>query len=240
MRTGQTEGSVDLARLADLIPASVICEILRDDGTMMRLPELLEFGKAHDIPVISVADVISHRLQNETFVNEVAQADLPTDFGGFVVHAFKSALDIRTHLALVMGEIHGDEPVLVRVHRANFPGDTFEFSRGKGRRDVEEALSRISQEGRGIFLYLNREEKGSDLLASLDKVGRQMDDLDYVTTAVADESKMTFRDFGIGAQILRELGASSLRIITSNPKRFSGLGGFGLSVDEFVTLPESA
>ncbi|NOZ02638.1 MAG: 3,4-dihydroxy-2-butanone-4-phosphate synthase [Deltaproteobacteria bacterium] len=239
VRTGQTEGSVDLARLAGLNPVAVICEVLREDGTMMRLPELLKFGKERDLPVISVADVIAHRLQNETFVEEVAQAELPTDFGGFKVHAFKSDVDKRAHLALVMGEINPDEPVLVRVHRANFPGDTFEFSKGRGRADVKETLTMIAGEGRGIFLYLNREETGADLLASIDKVGRKMEDVDYLEAAISEESHMTFRDFGIGAQILRELGAARLRIITSHPRHFSGLGGFGLEVDEFVKLPET-
>jgi len=239
VRTGQTEGSVDLARLAGLESAAVICEVLRADGTMMRLPELMEFGKKHDIPVTSVADVVAYRLRTETFVEEVAKAQLPTDFGPFTVHAFKSTLDDRAHLALVTGDVVPEDPILVRVHRANFPGDTFAFSKGHGREDVEEALSQMAEAGKGIFLYLNREEAGSDLLVSLDKVGKQMEDVDYVAAAVNDESTMTFRDFGIGAQILRELGATRLRIITSSPKRFSGLGGFGLSVEEFVTLPGS-
>jgi len=236
VRTGQTEGSVDLARLAGLTPTAVICEVLRDDGTMMRLDELRDFGATNDMPVITVADIIAYRLEHETFVNEVSRADLPTDFGNFTVHAFNCSVDDRSHIALIMGEINPDEPILVRVHRANFPGDTFMFSKDRGRSDVEDALGKIAKEGNGIFLYLNREETGADLLTSLHRVSKSMDDLDYVARAVSDESNMTFRDFGIGAQILRELGARRLRILTGNPKHFSGLGGFGLSVVDFVTL----
>ncbi len=236
-RTGQTEGSVDLARLAGLRPAGVICEILREDGSMMRLPELLEFGAEHDIPVCSVADIIAFRLRTETLVQEVANADLPTDFGDFRVRAFQSAFDDRAHLALVLGDIQPDQPVLVRVHRANFPGDTFEFPAGRGRVDVEHALRRISLEGRGIFLYLNREETGGDLLATLAHLDAGVDPGQSLPEAVRLESRMTFRDFGLGAQILRTLGAHRLRILTNHPKRFSGLAGFGLVAEEFLPLP---
>lgn len=136
VRTGQTEGSVDLARLGGMIPAGVICEILKDDGSMMRLPQLQEFGAVHGIPVATVADIVAWRLRHEHLLDEVARADLPTDFGPFSVHAFRTTLDDRAHLALVLGPIPGDEPVLVRVHRAGFPGDTFPFTEGRGRTDV--------------------------------------------------------------------------------------------------------
>ncbi len=236
-RTGQTEGSVDLARLAGLPPAGVICEILKDDGSMMRLPELLEFGAAHDLPVCSVADIVAFRLRTEMLVHEVASADLPTDFGDFRVRAFQSDFDERAHLALVLGDITPEQPVLVRVHRASFPGDTFEFPTGQGHANVEHAMQRISAEGHGIFLYLNREETGSDLLASLARVASEIDPVQSLPEAVRQESRMTFRDFGMGAQILRALGARRLRIITNHPMRFSGLGGFGLVAEEFITLP---
>lgn len=236
-RTGQTEGSVDLARLAGLPPAGVICEVLRDDGTMMRLAELQEFGGRLGMPVCTVADLVAYRLRTEKLVQEVAIADLPTDFGDFQVRAFASSLDDRTHLALVLGNVSGDEPVLVRVHRANFPGDTFQFREGRGRADVEEALSLISRAGRGVFLYLNREETGADLLASLERIADEVDPSNLVDHAVGLESRMTFRDFGIGAQILRELNLTRLRILTNNPKRFSALAGFGLTAEEFLSLP---
>lgn len=236
-RTGQTEGSVDMARLAGLPPAGVICEILKDDGTMMRLPELLLFGREHDIPVCSVADLVAFRLRHETLVHELASADLPTDYGDFRVRAFRSDFDARAHLALVLGDITTDEPALVRVHRANFPGDTFEFPEGRGRADLQNALQRISDEGRGVFLYLNREETGADLLASLARVGLDIDPVHSLPEAVRLESRMTFRDFGLGAQILRALGARRLRILTNHPKHFSALAGFGLIAEEFIPLP---
>jgi len=236
-RTGQTEGSVDLARLAGLPAAGVICEVLRDDGTMMRLAELEEFGRRLDMPVCTVADLVAYRLRTEKLVHEVATAELPTDFGDFKVRAFASSLDDRTHLALVLGDVSGDDPVLVRVHRANFPGDTFQFREGRGRADVEEALGLISEAGRGVFLYLNREETGADLLASLERVAHDVDPTHQLDRAVGLESRMTFRDFGIGAQILRELNLTRLRVLTNNPKRFSALAGFGLTAEEFIPLP---
>lgn len=236
VRTGQTEGSVDLARLAGLQPAAVICEILREDGTMMRLPELCEFGKQHGIPVVTVADIVAYRLRTERLVEEVAAAELPTDFGLFRVRAFTTTLDQRAHLALVMGEVEPDKPILVRVHRANFPGDTFPFFSGKCRSEVEQALKAIGAEGRGIFLYLNREESGADLLESLGRLRSEGDPARRLEKAVREESRMNFRDYGIGAQILRHIGAVRLRILTNNPKKFSAIGGFGLTVEDFVPL----
>ena len=236
VRTGQTEGSVDLARMAGLRPAAAICEVLRDDGTMMRLPELLEFGRANDMPVAAVADIVAHRLRNEKLIEEVAQTDLPTDFGDFRVHAFRSTVDGRAHLALVAGAITEDVPVLVRVHRASFPGDTLWFTDGHGRADVEEALGAIEREGAGVFLYINHEETGADLLGSIAGACRDHTSA-QVERAVGQPSTMTFRDFGMGAQILRHLGARRLRVLTNNPRRFTGLSGFGLVVDEFVPLP---
>jgi 3,4-dihydroxy 2-butanone 4-phosphate synthase/GTP cyclohydrolase II len=214
----------------------VICEILRDDGTMMRMPDLEKFGGANGIPIVTVADTIAWRLRHETFIREVARADLPTDFGAFTVRAFESVLDGRAHLALIMGEISGDEPTLVRVHRANFPGDTFAFTRGHGRAEVEGALDTIARAGRGVFLYLNREETGADLLGSLARVAGDPDGSLQVEKAVNLESRVTFRDFGIGAQILRTIGALKLRILTNSPRRFLGLAGFGMTVVEFVAL----
>jgi len=236
VRAGQTEGSVDLARLVGLLPGAVICEILREDGSMMRTKELLEFGERHHMPMIAVADVIAHRLQTEQLLHEVAQADLPTDFGPFRVHAFQSTLDDRAHLALVLGDVSSGEPTLVRVHRANFPGDTFTFSDGRGRADVESALRKIADEGRGIFLYLNREETGSDLLESLALSSREGDPASVVSRAVRNESRMNFRDFGIGAQILRHLGVNRLRVLTDHPMRLSGLAGFGIEVETYLPL----
>jgi 3,4-dihydroxy 2-butanone 4-phosphate synthase/GTP cyclohydrolase II len=235
MRTGQTEGSVDLARLAGMVPAAVICEILRDDGTMMRMPDLVEFGARHGLPISSVADIVAYRLKVERLVEEVAVTDLPTDFGDFKVRGFRTTVDDRVHLALVMGEPQPDQPVLVRVHRANFPADTFPFQAGHGRADVVDALRAISSAGLGVFLYLNREETGADLLAALGAV-QDREPGAVLAQVVGMESRMSFRDYGIGAQILRVLGVRRLRVLTNNPRRFSGLAGFDLSVEEFVTL----
>lgn len=232
VRTGQTEGSVDLARLAGLRPGAVICEIMKDDGTMMRLPDLERMGEEYQIPVVTVADIIAYRLRHETFIREVANANLPTEFGPFRVRAFESTLDKRAHLALIMGDIKPNEPTLVRVHRANFPGDTFPFGKGVGRAEVETALSIISKEGRGVFLYLNREETGIDLLESLAKLSNEPDH--SLENAVKMESRVTFREFGIGAQILRAIGAFRLRVITRSAKKFLGLCGFGITIEEFV------
>ncbi len=235
-RTGQTEGSVDLARLAGLKPAGVICEIMDDDGTMMRLPALLKFGDEFGIPVCTVADIIAYRLLNEKQVREETRAELPTDFGQFTVVSFSTVLDNRTHLALVMGDVTTPEPVLTRVHRANFPGDVFSFVDGMGREEVATSLRMIADRGRGIFLYLNREETGEELVKTL----RQLDGLAEgelaLRKAVGMESEMNFRDFGIGAQILRCLGAQTLTLITRNPRRYSGLVGFGLTLAGFVNL----
>jgi 3,4-dihydroxy 2-butanone 4-phosphate synthase/GTP cyclohydrolase II len=239
-RTGQTEGSVDLARLAGLKPAGVICEIMDEDGTMMRLPSLLKFGDKYDIPVVSVADIIAYRLKHEKQVHEQARAELPTDFGLFSVISFGTILDTRTHLALVMGDVTTPEPVLTRVHRANFPGDVFNFVAGMGREEVAAALRMIADEGRGIFLYLNRDETGEDLLHTLQRLDSEKEGEHVLLKAVGLESEMTFRDFGIGAQILRALGAQTLTLITRNPKRYSGLTGFGLNIDGFRDLVENA
>jgi 3,4-dihydroxy 2-butanone 4-phosphate synthase/GTP cyclohydrolase II len=167
----------------------------------------------------------------------VAATDLPTDFGDFQVRAFRSTLDDRAHIALVMGDVTADRPILVRVHRANFPADTFTFLEGRSRADVEGSLDLIAREGCGIFLYLNHEETGADLLASLSVVSQDLDPATHVERAMFLESRMTFRDFGVGAQILRHLGARRLRVVTGNPRRFSGLAGFGLVVEEFVPVP---
>lgn len=237
VRAGQTEGSVDLCKLAGLFPGAVICEIMNDDGTMMRLDDLRKFGEKYGFPLVTVADIIAHRLKSENLVEEVASAELPTDFGFFIIKAYTTKLNNRAHLALVHGEISKDKPVLVRVHRANFPQDTFAFGSGGGREEVEKALKMVGTAESGIFLYLNREDSGSELVETLHKVSSSKNDpRQALEAAVKEETRMTFRDFGIGAQILRNLGAVRLRVLTNNPKKFSGLQGFGLTIEEFVPL----
>jgi len=241
VRTGQTEGSVDLCRLAGLPPAGVICEILKEDGTMMRMAELEKFGQEHDLPIVTVADIVAWRLRHETLVRPVASADLPTDFEDFRVHAFTTDFDGRAHLALVLGDLSTPDPVLVRVHRANFPGDLFTFSTPpRGHPEIERGLRAIAREGRGIFLYLNREETGEDLLRSLARLVPCKEPARQVEKAMGQESQVNFRDFGVGAQILRHLGAQRIRVLTDHPKHFSGLTGFGLQVVEFVPMTQEA
>lgn len=239
VRTGQTEGSVDLARLSGLKGGAVICEVMREDGTMMRLPELLKFGKANNIPVLTVASLIAHRLKLESFVKQVSRAHLPTAFGLFELFGFQSLLDGRSHVALVRGEIDPDKPVLVRVHRANFPGDVLPLEGFKSRDKLKIALQKIAAEGVGIFVYLNREEKGEDLLAELKKGVSESGGISTVMDAVQKESNMTFRDYGIGVQVLRELGVRRMRVMTDHPMNLPALEGFGVDCAEFVPLTGS-
>ncbi|MBM4388192.1 MAG: 3,4-dihydroxy-2-butanone-4-phosphate synthase, partial [Deltaproteobacteria bacterium] len=234
-RAGQTEGSVDLARLAGFKPSGVICEILDADGTMKRLPKLIEFGKEHDIKVVTIADLIEYRLKKEIHVREVGGADLPTAFGDFKVHCFETDIDSRTHIALVKGEIGPDEPVITRVHRANFLGDVFDFKGMRGRKELDFALNKISAEGKGVILYLNREEMGEDLLGMIRASSEELGE-DPLSSALKKGAGITFRDFGIGAQILRVLGLQKIRVITSNPKRFAALAGFGLEITEWMVV----
>jgi 3,4-dihydroxy 2-butanone 4-phosphate synthase/GTP cyclohydrolase II len=237
VRAGQTEGSVDLCKLAGLFPGAVICEIVNEDGSMMRLDGLLKFGEKHGFPVVTVASIIAHRLKSENLVEEKASAELPTDFGFFRIKAYTTKLNERVHIALVHGEVSKDKPVLVRVHRANFPQDTFAFGTGGGREDVEKALRMVGKAESGIFLYLNREDSGSELVEALHRVSFVKNNpKDALEVAVREETRMTFRDFGIGAQILRSLGAVRLRVLTNNPKKLTGLQGFGLTIEEFVPL----
>lgn len=254
VRSGQTEGSVDLARLAGLRPAAVICEIMSADGTMSRLPELLEFGARHRIPVVTVADLIEYRLQKETFVHASARAQLPTEFGPFEIIAFESELDQATHIVLQHGKIDPNEPVLLRVHRAELLPDVFGIGGPKSRQKLDAALERIVAEGSGVMLYLRGEAMNDDLLGPLAR-GRSHSAPAVASPAVASPavssladsqassrkgSSMDFREFGIGAQILSSLGIRKLRVLTNRPMPFKGLKGFGLEIVEWLPLDEPA
>ncbi len=235
VRTGQTEGSVDLAKLAGLKGGAVICEVMREDGSMMRLNELLEFGARYNIPVLTVASIVKYRLSKESFIEEVAVASLPTEFGTFKLHGYRSVLNDRSHVALVKGDVAGDEPVLVRVHRANFPGDVLPFYGFDSREKLERALKKIAASERGVFVYLNSEAKGADLLDSLRRVSQEGRS-GTISRAVKAESEMTFRDYGIGVQIIRSLGIKKMRILTDHPVNLPGLEGFGVDIVDFVPL----
>jgi 3,4-dihydroxy 2-butanone 4-phosphate synthase/GTP cyclohydrolase II len=236
VRSGQTEGSVDLARLAGLEPAGVICEIMRGDGTMARLTELLSFGELHDIKVVTVADLIRYRLQNERLVECVGTARLPTEFGEFTLCCYQNVLSEQVHLALTMGDLGGDEPALVRVHRSDVIPDVFGLDFIPSRSRLAWSLKKMAEEGSGVLLYL-RPEGGRELLA--DRIGR-FSAMARGESPSKRPSTMGFYDFGVGAQILRDLGLHRIRVITNKPRVFKGLSGFGLEITEWVSIQDGA
>ena len=236
VRAGQTEGSVDLARLAGLKPGAVICEIMSPDGTMARLPELLEFGRQHGIRVVTVADLIRYRLQKESFVRVVADVELPTDFGVFRAIAYENELDTHVHLALVMGDIHPDEPALVRVHRADLVADVFGFTGDRSKNRLDASLRRIAEARLGVLLYLRTGANGEMALDTLQSyLDGKRAPADAATVAPRG-GKMDFREFGIGAQILSHLGLRKIRVLTNHPQPFHGVSGFGLEIVSFEPI----
>lgn len=236
VRAGQTEGGVDLALLAGFKGGAVICEIMDNDGTMMRMPKLLKFGKKYDIPVYTIADLIRYKLLTEIYVKKVAEVSLESEFGKFSLHTFKNEIDSMIHLALVKGNIKKDDGVLVRVHRSNLLNDVFHFAGTSEKISIELALKMIEKEGKGVFLYLSKEEKGVDLVDNLVKLSRNGNIENGLKNYIHSQQKITFREFGIGAQILRQLGLKKIRVITNHPKKFVGLQGFGLEIVEWVKL----
>lgn len=240
VRAGQTEAAVDLARLAGLNPAGVICEIMKDDGTMARVKELTRFARKHALLMITIADLIKYRMRNDRLIRQIASAQLPTDHGPFQVHAYESVIDGETHVALVRGDVGDGQDTLVRVHSRCLTGDVFHSARCDCGRQLDAAMEQIALEGRGVLLYLNQEGRGIGLANKIRAYELQDQGFDTVEANERLGFKPDQRDYGIGAQILGDLGVKTMRLLTNNPRKFVGLDGYGLSVVESVPLEVAA
>jgi len=235
-RAGQTEAAVDLARIAGLYPAGVICEIMNEDGTMARMPELAKFAKKHGLLIITIADLIKYRIATESLVKRVASAKLPTAFGDFDMHVFVNQLDKKEHVALVRGDVSTGKDVLVRVHSSCLTGDVLHSVRCDCGAQLDAAMKLIAAEGRGVLLYLNQEGRGIGLANKIMAYELQDEGFDTVEANERLGFKADQRDYGMGVQMLRDLGVKSMRLLSNNPRKLVGIEGYGLSVSEWLPL----